>query len=102
MLRLTAERGSPAKDPRASTDPDTGRRQDGIAHYATDDGICPVSNGARASDYPVAFLALAAFLALIAATGLLVELLAGIGALALLAGAFVVVLMVLAREEGLL
>lgn len=60
------------------------------------------SSGRRAFDYAVAFLALAAFLALIAAAGLAAEYLAGSGGLALFAGLFVVCLMVLAREEGLI
>lgn len=44
----------------------------------------------------------ATFLCLIAAVGLVIELLAGIGGLWVLAGVFVVVVCVLARSEGLL
>ena len=44
----------------------------------------------------------AVFLVALAAVGLVVELLAGVGALALAAGVFVVALMVAARAEGLI
>lgn len=52
--------------------------------------------------YIVSFIGLAIFLLVIAAVGLAVELLAGIGALALVAGVFVVVLLAAMRSEGLL
>ena len=52
--------------------------------------------------YIVSFIGLAIFLLVIAAVGLVVELLAGVGALALAAGVFVVALMVAARAEGLI
>jgi len=48
-----------------------------------------------------AFAALSGLLLVIAAAGLAVEYLAGIGGLAVFAALFVVCLMVLAREEGL-
>lgn len=44
----------------------------------------------------------ATFLCLIAAVGLVVEMLAGVGGLWVLAGVFVVVLLVAMRAEGLL
>ena len=51
--------------------------------------------------YTLTFTGLALFLCLIAATGLVVELLAGIGGLWIMAGVFVVVLMAAMRAEGL-
>lgn len=50
----------------------------------------------------LAFAVLSGLLLVIAAAGLAVEHLAGIGGLAIFGGVFVVCLMVLAREEGLL
>lgn len=106
MLRLTAERGSPAKDPRAHTVPDTGKRQEGIAHCSARNPNCPVSSGRRASNHILACAAriTLAFAALVAAV-FGVCLLGGIlchGPAILAAGLFVVAMMVLAREEGLL
>ena len=97
MLRLTAERGSPAKDPRAHTV---------IAHCSARNPNCPVSSGRRASNHILACAAriTLAFAALVAAV-FGVCLLGGIlchGPAILAAGLFVVAMMVLAREEGLL
>ena len=95
MLRLTAERGSPDKDPRAHTVPDCSARNPS----------CPVSSGRRASKHILACAAriTLAFAALVAAV-FGVCLLGGIlchGPAILAAGLFVVAMMVLAREEGL-
>ena len=72
----------------------------------TEDPNRPTSHAAgtrhRAADYVLTFAGVVAFMLTIAAVGLVVELLAGIGGLAIVAGVFVVVLMCAMRHEGVL
>ena len=81
-----------------------GNHHEAKAHSAQDSTKRQVRSvtGTYLARYAFTFAALAAFLCLIAAVGLVVELLAGVGALALAAGVFVVALMVAARAEGLI
>ncbi len=72
------------------------------AHDGTTNGqICPVPASFLAR-LLVSFAGLSALLLTIAAVGLAVEALAGVGGLWLLAGIFVVVLMAAMRKEGAL
>ncbi len=104
MQRLNAAGASPGKSRRRAAPSQTSHDQSiGVCDCRPNPADCNVLASRRSlARYALTFAACAAFLLTIAAVGLAVEWLAGVGGLWVLAGVFVVVVMAAMRHEGVL